>query len=512
MLKKITFFILIIFFSIGLCYGETIYDITTGQLKIDQLTFDGQKNPFGVVLKLENNFFTLQDAWTWGTTTISEDPAVFNSDNYMLFIPKININGAYYYAKLHLQNNVFTLVDVGLSSEPKVSWWEKYKMNNNDYTYSSFSGLIKTSQNGFIVAGEFMQDEKNAVEIYIMKTDSTGNKEWDKVISGTSGNEEVKRLLSLTNGNFIIAGTEAIDSLSNTLERYPGIFLIEMDEDGNVIWNKSFGEDNFWGGSEFTDIAQSEDEGYYILASAGSYSSYDNYVFKVSSSGEKEWMQTYKGSNNYTYSYHIYRGIAAQHSGGFVLVGTISYRDENSQLITVPVFVKFDKDGEQISEYQYTVTDSDSFQMDNIYTAKDSGYFVTGTRQGNAWVAKIDNDGKFLWNAYIHAPDNDKAKSVSINRLIELSNGQLIVVGNNHASSFYNYDLDGSIAKLDSDGTILWQKVISNDNPDDNEYFRDVVEVNDGEYAIAGMFSSTETKDDGTEYNQDYGYLAVITE
>ncbi len=122
------------------------------------------------------------------------------------------------------------------------AWIIKTDVNGNQTWEKTFGGLSsawaihQTGDGGYILAGNIFTDSDMG-DGWLMRTDSNGNKIWDKIFGGTIRNTDVINDLQITaDGGYILAG-----STSSFGSVYGDAWLIRTDTNGNKIWDKTFG-------------------------------------------------------------------------------------------------------------------------------------------------------------------------------------------------------------------------------------------------------------------------------
>ncbi|MFH1759899.1 MAG: hypothetical protein ABIA63_02240 [bacterium] len=111
-----------------------------------------------------------------------------------------------------------------------IQWSETYDgSGGNDMSFYAET----TSDGGFIMVGETWSSGDQ--DIYLVKTDSSGNKLWSREFGG-SGNEAGNHLSRTADGGFIICGWTT--SLGAGEE---DVYLIKTDNSGNTQWQKTYG-------------------------------------------------------------------------------------------------------------------------------------------------------------------------------------------------------------------------------------------------------------------------------
>jgi hypothetical protein len=153
-------------------------------------------------------------------------------------------------------------------------WTKTYGGGNYDRGYS----LVKTPK-GYIIAGATESFGAGDRDVYIIKTNLTGDTLWTKTLGGT-GYDNANFIQKAYDDNYIIVGeTQSYGDLESN------IFLIKIDSGGNVYWTKTFGGPEYDNGN---CVQQTSDKGYIITGSSKSYSASgdsDIYLVKTNADG-----------------------------------------------------------------------------------------------------------------------------------------------------------------------------------------------------------------------------------
>lgn len=284
------------------------------------------------------------------------------------------------------------------------------------------------------------------------------------------------------------------------------LFLIIIQYQVNVMaqapvveWKKSLGGS----GQDIPySIAKTSDGGYIIAGYSNSnngdvtqnFGSEDYWIVKLSSTGTIQWQKSYGGSS-YEYPYDIKQ----TNDGGYIIAG---YTNSNNgditgfQGITDFWIVKLTTNG--TIEWQKTLGGTHIDYARSIQQTIDGGYIVIGETYSNNgdvtgnhgsldyWVVKLNSTGTIQWQKTLGGSDGDYPTSIK-----QTTDGGYIAIG-------YTYSTNGDvtvnqghddywIVKLNSTGTIQWQKTLGGTGHDEAY---DVEQTSDGGYIIAGTTES----------------------
>jgi len=314
-------------------------------------------------------------------------------------------------------------------------WANTYGGSNDDWAYS----IQQTSDGGYIVAGETRSFGAGSGDFWVLKLDGSGNVQWQKTYGGT-GYDYARSIQQTTDGGYIVAGVTYSYSGG-----YQDVWVLKLDQDGNVIWQKTYG-----GG--YTDIAfsirQTSYGGYILVGyttSAGAGKT-DIWVLRIDQNGNVLWQKTYGGSDN-DFNF-ITNSIQQTSDGGYIVTGrTYSFGAGNSDVWILKL------DGSGNVQWQKTYGGSNDDWAYSIQQTSDDGYIVAGgtvsfgAGNGDFWVLKLDSNGNVLWQKTYGGTDRDSALAIQ-----QTSDGGYIVAG--YTNSFGAGKSDVWILKLDSNGNI----------------------------------------------------------
>jgi hypothetical protein len=360
------------------------------------------------------------------------------------------------------------------------------------YGESAFDGVYdikQTPDGGYILVG-FTQPEVaniNSRNAYILKLNAYGNKEWHKIMGGTSF-DEAKSVI-IHDNTYVIGGTftDTIASIGREM------YFIKLGQNGNIILEKKLG------GTEQQECNAIEvlRSGHYVLAGSSTKASIagtnpagrkDYSIFRVSSDGETiihEYQHGYNGDDeltsisvikDYATNEYIYGIGAAQfnNTGGFTVQDNIGL---------VPIDTKDDK-----------LEHSDN----RIYgtSGNDVGIKTVLHNQQLLVLGNLNNESDVYVNKFndlnrLDTPDPnfnftfDETGILSSFGACKSSSGGYVITGSLQGGE-KTEGKDLIIIKIDDEGAIEWFTTYGGEG---DETGISVIETSDGGYAIAGIAS-----------------------
>ncbi len=300
-------------------------------------------------------------------------------------------------------------------------WTKTYGGVNIDYGYS----VQQTSDGGYIVVGYTTSFGTGAADVYLIKTDSTGDTLWTKTYGGT--NEDCGYSVQQTSdGGYIIVG--ATDSFNPFIF---DVYLIKTNASGDTLWTKTFGgadHDKGWYVQQVSDI------GYIIAGETWSLGagSADVYLIKTDSTGDTLWTKTYGGTNeDYGYS------VQQTSDGGYIIVGyTKSFGTGSADVY----LIKSNSFGDTLWTRIFGKSNDDYGY--SVQQTSDEGYIVAGwsysfgTGSADVYLIKTNATGDTLWTRIYGGTWDDDSYSVK-----QTSDGGYIIAGDTRSFGAGYFDV-----------------------------------------------------------------------
>ena len=366
---------------------------------------------------------------------------------------------------------------VGLVNETSISEDTNNKINpssNDDKWMKTFGGkeqdfgssVQQTSDGGYIVFGVTESYGAGSEDFWLIKTDSDGNKIWDKTYGGEESDDVSFGRQTIDGGYIIVGHTYSFDVVK------ADIWLVKTDSEGNKVWDKTFGGTGYETASE---VWQTNDGGYVVFGYTDSFGAgvRDMWLIKTDSEGNMLWDKTYGGDNDD-------RGESVKQTsdGGYILAGE-TRTSEPTYKFDVRL-IKTDNSGEII--WDQTYGGSEHKTACSVQQTSDGGYIICGEievgglNEDDIWLLKTDSEGELSWEKIFGDHFSDRSWSVQ-----QTSDGGYVIAGD----TFAGPRVDGLLIKTDSNGEEEWSKTYGKQYTD---VILHVQQTSDGGYILTGCY------------------------
>ncbi len=130
-----------------------------------------------------------------------------------------------------------------------VEWNQTYGGEGADSAYS----VCQSSDGGFVLAGVTYSFGAGESDVWLVKTDAFGNVEWEKTY-GSSALEGAYCMVKTSDGGYALAGHKRSAGVG-----YSYVWLLKTDSSGNLEWDQIYGGED---GDRAVDLVQASDGGY----------------------------------------------------------------------------------------------------------------------------------------------------------------------------------------------------------------------------------------------------------
>ncbi len=193
---------------------------------------------------------------------------------------------------------------IKLNATGEKQWSKFFGGTFTDTAYDA----IQVENNNYIIIGSSdsadvdITGNKGTYDFWILKISESGNLIWEKSFGG-SQIDEARGIAMASDGNYVIVGdTRSDDTDVSKNNGAADLWVIKISPDGNLIWEKSFGGNNFDVGRS---IKRTKDNGFIIAGNSISadgdvttnQGQNDAWVLKIDANGNLEWQKTIGGSD-----------------------------------------------------------------------------------------------------------------------------------------------------------------------------------------------------------------------
>lgn len=168
-------------------------------------------------------------------------------------------------------------------------------------------GVVETDDGNFIIVGSSdskdvdISNNKGTYDFWVIKIDSSGKLIWEKNFGGKEI-DEARGIVKSDDGSYIIVGdTRSSDGNITNQKGGADVWVIKMNDNGDLIWQKSFGGSNF---DVARSISKTKDNEFLIAGSSRSSDSdveknegqNDLWVLKIDNNGQLLWQKSVGGT------------------------------------------------------------------------------------------------------------------------------------------------------------------------------------------------------------------------
>lgn len=434
------------------------------------------------------------------------------------------------------QNNGYDFHLVKLNQQGEEVWEKFFAGQNHDY----LSATIATQEGGFLISGttysgktlDKKEDSKGGSDIWLIRINEFGDELWQKTI-GTGSDEEARAIIQTTDLGFFVAG-----NIQNSTKGYglKDVLIVRLDKNGNELSQLVLGGKGL---DEVEKMIPTKDGGallgvYSRSNATGSkksenYGEGDYWIIKLNKDGKVEWEKSFGGKGDD----HL-RTLSLTSTG--YLIGGES-RSERSGNKSVGIeegtdlwLLSLNERGEEIWQKSYNFKNRDVLMgMSVLHSSDDkisTGILLGGYTQAEGrietedetfWILYLNEKGDEQWRKYVKGESRKKEERLSD---IKLNRDGSIILAGTSAEELGKENW--KIVKLGDkqiDGLIVKQDIKIYPNPvSDYTYVEIGFEFKEADITLYDMggrqLQSIKTKNNVTKINTQSliqgAYLIVI--
>lgn len=189
--------------------------------------------------------------------TKTGDYIIAGSSNYLS-----NVSGSYGIGALDV---LLTKISAG----GNLLWTKHYGGLSYDYG----NAVTETADSGYIICGYTQSFGAGQADMYLIKTDVSGNLQWSKTFGGT-GLDEALDVIQTHDLGYAVCGRTS---------SFGGAYFIKTDASGNLLWGNKYGTTI---GDQFFSLVELENNQYALLGISGSNPNF--YLVMTDSTGRTD--------------------------------------------------------------------------------------------------------------------------------------------------------------------------------------------------------------------------------
>lgn len=281
--------------------------------------------------------------------------------------------------------------------ESDTVWTRAYGGPNGEGAYA----IDATTDGSYIVAGEKEISYFGPTDVYLLKIGANGDTIWTRTFGEPNISELGRSVRQTADNGYIVAGYSGIGEHNQ-------VYLLKTDSDGNFEWDGFYGitPDN-----RGHCVRQTSDGGYIIAGQAyiirGPFGSYDSYIIKTNAQGGVEWERVFGGEMN---EYSL--AVIELANGDFLAAGrTQSFGVWDAYLMRLSPFgdslwarAVGDAAADEATDIM-ELPDQSGFVFSGISVAPSRG-------DADFYLARTDVNGVIVWSHHYGGTSDDDAQSL----------------------------------------------------------------------------------------------------
>ena len=209
-------------------------------------------------------------------------------------------------------------------------WVVKIDENGAELWNRTFNGLKQSvdygsqiqiaPDGGFLISGatqslSALPSDYWNTDYWLIKTDANGIEKWNKTYHRI-GSDQGTALVPLQDGNYLLSG---LSRQSNSTNSPFSIWVIKIDENGTILWDKAFSKGSEWLSSWERALIGTPDGGFLLTCfpfGDNWYMGKDYWIIKCTEEGDIEWNKIFGGNYYDTPEVCLLNSVGDYYIGG----------------------------------------------------------------------------------------------------------------------------------------------------------------------------------------------------
>lgn len=291
------------------------------------------------------------------------------------------------------------------------------------------TAIAPTNDGGYIFTGYTKSVGAGGEDVWLVKTNKNGDVAWQKTIGG-SKNDAANFIMPTADGGYIITGYTYSKGSGQS-----DVWVIKTNSSGNPEWENSFGGIE---ADQAVSVLPTADNGYIVAAyhfkehinhnpppnnntttAAISTITPTNalplnklryqtiWLLKLKANGALEWNETYDTDDQ-----SIPTAMLNMPDGGILVIGNTLTKNRSSDAL----LMKIKNDGTKEWQKILGSTAWDALQTATI--SADGNIILGGTQfvslsNGDAWLLKVSPQGDIIWQNTFGSPENETIQAIT---------------------------------------------------------------------------------------------------
>ena len=346
---------------------------------------------------------------------------------------------------------------------------------------------------------------------------------------GGSKNETANDVISTLDGGYAVLGyTQSNDGdISDKTDEGYDYWLLKFNEENQLQWSKTYGGTADERGQS---ILQTTDNGYLISGFSKSndedvsinFGSNDYWIAKLDPTGNIMWEKSF-GFSGTDQAFSSIQTL----DGGYLITGTLDVSASGLQGNDKSTTqnrrhaggdywaIKLDANGTK--QWRRFFGGSNTDTANDVIQTSDNGFLMVGLSDSNDidisntkgdydfWIVKIDSDGTLVWEKSYGGQETDQAYAIT-----KTSDGNFIITGDTRSSDL---DVDANYGsadiwaiKINPSGDLIWKKNFGGSSFDTS---KDIIASQNGGFYITGNSRSADNDLTINKGNNDVWILKI---